>query len=86
MRGDEWFELGSGLHRVTWWRTLWDTAGARFWCSIGVAIAVTLAGMFLDWPIVIAVGIGAVSLLVLMWLAVTTSEYMRHRKPLRSTP
>jgi hypothetical protein len=83
MSGGEWIDLGSvpRRYRVTWCRTLWDTAGARFWWSIGAAMIAALAGLVLGEPIVIALAAAAALLLVAMWLAVTTSEYRRHRDP-----
>ena len=68
-----------GFYRITWWRTLRETAAPRFWWTLGALIVVTAVGSLASQTIVVFVSLIAALLLVAAWLAVTTSEYFKHR-------
>ncbi|HTL85070.1 MAG TPA: hypothetical protein VL856_07810 [Acidimicrobiia bacterium] len=71
--------FGDGFYRITWWRTLRETAGSRFWRTLGALVVAMAVGLVASKSIVVVVGLGAALLLVVAWLAVTTSEYLKHR-------
>ena len=59
-------------------RTLLDTLSLRFWIAFGVASTVVAIGDVIGLPILRYLGFGVAAVLVLMWLAVGTSEHIRH--------